>query len=168
MIEIRDERPEDLPAVREVNDLAFGQPEEGEIVDRIRAAIPGEVISLVAVENGEILGHILFSPATIGDARGMGLAPMAVRPGRQREGIGSRLVEAGLERLREAGCPFVIVLGHPEYYPRFGFAPASRFGIRCQWDGIPDEVFMAMTLDEAAMDGVAGTARYRDEFDAAV
>jgi len=167
-MEIRAERAEDIPAVREVNDLAFGQIEEGEIVDRIRAAIPDEIVSLVAEADGEVVGHILFSPAAIGDVRGTGLAPMAVRPGHQRRGIGSRLVEEGLRRLREAGCPFVIVLGHTEYYPRFGFEPASTFGIDCQWDGIPNDVFMAMILDEAAMDGVTGVARYRDEFDDAM
>ena len=165
MIEIRDERPDDFDAVRAVNDAAFGQPEEGAIVDAIRAAIPEDIVSLVAEEDGEVVGHILFSPATIGEVIGMGLAPMALRPDRQREGIGSRLVEEGLGRLRAAGCPFVIVLGHAPYYPRFGFEPASKLGIRSQWDGIPDDVFMAQVLDAAAMAGVEGVACYRPEFD---
>jgi putative acetyltransferase len=78
------------------------------------------------------------------------------------------LVEHGLKKLREASFPFVIVLGHADYYPRFGFQPASRFGLACQWEGIPDDVFMAILLDERAMRGAGGTARYRDEFDAAM
>jgi putative acetyltransferase len=95
---------------------------------------------------------------------GMGLAPMAVRPDRQRQGIGSQLVKRGLDLLRERGCPFVVVLGHPEYYPRFGFAPASLRGLSSPWDGIPDSAFMALILDAQAMAGVSGVARYREEF----
>ena len=168
---IRPERPDDNPAIRAINDAAFEQPAEGAVVDAIRAACP-DILSLVAEEEGEVVGHILFSPAGAmgpdGPVVGMGLAPMAVAPGRQRQGIGSDLVRAGLDLLRQRGCPFVIVLGHPEYYPRFGFEPASRHGLVCQWEGIPDDVFLALVLDAEAMDGVQGIARYRDEFDAAM
>jgi len=121
----------------------------------------------VAVEGDDVVGHVLFSPAEIGDVRGMGLAPMAVSPDRQRHGIGSELVHAGLAKLEARGCPFVIVLGHPEYYPRFGFERASARGIRCQWD-VPDEAFRILVLDEAAVEGVTGLARYRPEFSEAV
>ena len=92
--------------------------------------------------------------------------PLLARPG--RGGIGSRLVEAGLQILRKQDCPFVIVLGHPGFYPRFGFVPASRHGLTCQWEGVPDEAFMVLVFDEAAMAGVNGIARYRDEFGAAM
>jgi putative acetyltransferase len=85
-------------------------------------------------------------------------------PDRQRQGIGSMLVKAGIDELCERNCPFIIVLGHPEYYPRFGFVPAARHGLSCQWDGIPDEAFMVLILDEISMAGVSGVARYRDEF----
>ena len=98
----------------------------------------------------------------------MGLAPMAVLPKYQGQRIGSKLVEAGLEILREQGCSFVIVLGYPEFYPRFGFVPASRYGLRCQWEGVPDEAFMVLVLDELSMAGMTGVARYREEFDAAM
>jgi putative acetyltransferase len=84
-------------------------------------------------------------------------------PERQRRGIGARLVEAGCERLSRGGCPFIIVLGHATYYPRFGFRPASRFGISCEWE-VSDEVFMMLVLDETRMAGVAGVAKYRSEF----
>jgi len=93
----------------------------------------------------------------------MGLAPMAVLPDHQREGIGSELVRTGIERLRNVGCPFVIVLGHPEYYPRFGFEVASHHGIRGEWD-VPDEAFMILVLDESEMQGVSGLVKYRPEF----
>ncbi len=140
-MEVRRERPEDRPAVRAVNQQAFGQPQEAAIVDALRDACPG-LVSLVAVLDGRIVGHILFSPTVLEDpagvVHGMGLAPMAVLPEFQRRGIGSALVRAGLDILRAEGVPFVNVLGHPEYYPRFGFAPASRRGIRSQWDGVPD------------------------------
>ena len=170
-VTIRDERPDDVAAVRRVNELAFGQPQEADVVEALRRACPG-LLSLVALDGDELVGHILFSPATIdladGARRGMGLAPMAVLPARQRQGIGTMLVEAGLARLRQANCPFVIVLGHPDYYPRFGFERASAHGIRCQWPSVPDEAFMILVLDAAANVGAAGVARYRDEFDQAM
>jgi putative acetyltransferase len=88
---------------------------------------------------------------------------MAVLPEHQRQGIGSRLVEAGNTQLHEAGCPFVVVVGHPGFYPRFGFLPARSSGITCEWD-VPDDVFMVRVLNPGIMRGVAGLARYRPEF----
>jgi putative acetyltransferase len=171
MMSIRRERPEDVAAIRTVNEAAFGQSTEADIVDALRDACP-DLLSLVAVSADVIVGQILFSPATVEGGsqtrHGAGLAPMAVMPEFQRQGIGSKLVEAGLEILREQGCPFVIVLGHPEFYPRFGFVPASRHGLRCQWEGVPDEAFMVFVLDELSMAGVTGVAHYREEIDAAM
>jgi putative acetyltransferase len=171
MITIRPERPDDIAAVHAINETAFGEPTEATIVDSLRDACP-DAVSLVAVEDDRILGHIFFSPVFVSGGhegpQGMGLAPMAVLPERQRQGIGSMLVRAGIDAMRERNCPFIIVLGHPEYYPRFGFAPASHHGLSCQWDGIPDEAFMVLILDEPAMAGVSGTASYRDEFDQAM
>ncbi len=171
MITIRPEQPADIAAVHAINEAAFGEPTEATIVDLLRDAC-SEAVSLVAVEHDRILGHILFSPVSVsgGDKaiHGMGLAPMAVRPERQRQGIGSILVQAGIDTMRERHCPFIIVVGHPTYYPRFGFVPASRHGLACQWDNVPDEAFMALVLDESAMASVSGTVRYRDEFDQAM
>jgi putative acetyltransferase len=165
MVIIRLERPDDSFQIRHVNQLAFGQPAEADLVDRLRGAC-GEALSLVADDDGAIVGHILFTPVAV-EGRpglGMGLAPMAVLPGRQRQGIGSQLVRRGLASLRERRCPFVVVVGHPEYYPRFGFEPASKHGFLSQWEGIPDAVFMVLVLDAHAMAGASGVARYRDEF----
>jgi putative acetyltransferase len=125
----------------------------------------------VAVVEGAVVGHILFSPVRLeaADGRewsGMGLAPLAVLPEWQGQGIGSELIGAGLASLRQTQCPFVVVLGHPGYYPRFGFGPASRHGIRCKWD-VPDEAFMILVLDEDQMRGASGQAHYRGEWDAA-
>ncbi|MFO7900600.1 MAG: N-acetyltransferase [Planctomycetota bacterium] len=170
MIGTRPEQPGDVDAVRGLHEAAFGGPTEGAIADALRAACP-EAVSLVAVDDGRVVGHVFFSPVVVsegaGAVRGMGLAPMAVLPERQREGIGSLLVRVGVELLGERGCPFIVVLGHPAYYPRFGFVPASRHGLSCQWEGVPDEAFMVLILDEAAMAGVSGVARYRGEFDGA-
>ena len=167
MTTIRLERSDDAAAVRRLNERAFDQPVEANLVDRLRRDCDA-ALSLVADDN-EVVGHILFTPVVVESAGrrvvGMGLAPMAVAPDRQRQGIGSTLVRQGLEMLRARGCPFVVVVGHPEYYPRFGFQPASASGLTCQWEGVPDEAFMALIMDDKAMRGVAGVARYRPEFD---
>ena len=171
MIIVREERSEDIEAVRMVNETAFGQPAEANIADKLRENCQDR-LSLVATQNGAVVGHILFSPARIEEkgktVQGMGLAPVAVLPSLQRQGIGTHLVLKGMEILKDRGCPFVIVLGYPEYYPRFGFERASLYGIRSQWEGVPDEAFMIRILDHATMKGLAGVARYRDEFDDAM
>ena len=121
------------------------------------------MLSLVAAREDRVLGHIMYSPVLIGGVSGAGLGPMAVVPEHQRQGIGTRLVEQGNRRLQEAGCPFIVVVGHPLFYPRFGFVPASTHGISCKWN-VPDDVFMVLVLDRTRMRGAAGQARYRPEF----
>lgn len=164
----------DIEKVRKLNEKAFtqafGQAPEAALVDTLRENC-ANILSLVAVQNDQVIGHIYFSPVKIsGDKiiEGMGLGPMAVLPEFQRRGIGSQLVQAGIEILKRRGYTFIIVLGHPEYYPRFGFKRASHSGIRSQWEGVPDEAFMIRILNEEAMIGVYGIARYRNEFDEAV
>ena len=171
MIEVRKEKQEDYGAVRIVNDRAFGTPEEGRIIDMLRKVCQ-ETFSLVAVSDEKIVGHIFFSPVTIDhedtQVIGMGLAPMAVLPEFQKQGIGSLLVKEGIRRIQGTDCPFIIVLGHEHYYPRFGFEQASIQGLKAQWEGVPDEAFMVMILNESVMAGVSGVARYRSEFDEAM
>jgi putative acetyltransferase len=166
MTTIRAETPEDAAAIRRVNELAFGQPAEADLVERLRHAC-GAGLSLVA-DDGGIVGHILFTPVTVegasGGVVGMGLAPMAVLPDCQRRGVGSELVRRGLDLLRERGCPFVVVVGHPEYYPRFGFEPASKHRLASQWGSIPEAAFMVLVLNADRMASVSGVARYREEF----
>lgn len=168
MISIRDEGSEDAPAVRMVHEAAFPEVVEADLVDRLRANCQDR-LSLVALDDDRVVGHILFTPAIIersdGRLSGYGLAPMAVLPEFQRRGIGSALVRAGIERLRQSRCPFVIVVGHPEYYPRFGFVTASTHAVRCQWDGIRDEAFMVLVVDPSTAPHLAGLAKYRPEFD---
>jgi putative acetyltransferase len=168
---IRLETPADIPAIHGLNEIAFGQPLEANIVDTIRRS-NGVGLSLVADNQGRIVGHILFSPAVIegpkGSITGMGLAPLAVLPELQRKGIGTQLVKRGIEDLITIRYPFIMVLGHADYYPRFGFERASRYGIRCPWDGVPDEVFMVLWLDRSKAGAFPGIARYRDEFDEAI
>ena len=163
LIEIREERPNDVAAVRDLNRRAFGQDQEGNIVDALRAN-GAALLSLVATVNDRVVGHIMYSPLSIGgNVTGAALGPMAVLPERQRQGIGSKLIEAGNRKLKDAGHPFIVVVGHADYYPRFGFRPASEHGIKCEWD-VPDNVFMLLVIDEAKMAGVAGFAKYRPEF----
>jgi putative acetyltransferase len=122
------------------------------------------LLSLVATLNGEVVGHIMYSPVSVGgEVTGSALGPMAVLPEHQRRGIGSELVKAGNRKLKDSGCPFIVVVGHPQFYPRFGFRPASTQGIRCEWE-VPDHMFMLLVLDQAKMQGVSGLARYRHEF----
>ncbi|MDA2925403.1 N-acetyltransferase [Acidobacteria bacterium AH-259-L09] len=166
MIRIRKEHPQDIETIREVNVRAFGQAQEADIVDKLRHNC-NDLLSLVAAVESRVVGHILFSPATLesedGRVEGMGLAPMAVLPEYQKQGVGSELTRTGITELKCTGCPFVIVLGHAEYYPRFGFEPASRYGIRSEWE-VPDEAFMILVLDNSVMEGISGVARYRPEF----
>ena len=162
---IRREQPDDIPGIRAVNVQAFDTATEADLVDALREqARP--IVSLVSVIDDVIVGHILFSPVTLSsdpDLSVMGLAPMAVAPPRQRQGIGSALVRAGLEECRRLNAAAVVVLGHAEYYPRFGFAKASRFGLTSEYD-VPDEVFMAIELNAGSLRGKAGVVRYHPAF----
>ncbi|HJQ26168.1 MAG TPA: N-acetyltransferase [Blastocatellia bacterium] len=166
MILIRTEQPEDIAAIRRVNERAFDNPLEANLVDLLRER--GKItLSLVAVHDAQVVGHILFSPVVIEAAAqpvaAVGLAPMAVLPEWQRQGVGSRLVRAGLDECRRLGHRAAVVLGHANYYPRFGFVPASRYHIGSEYD-VPDEVFMAMELQPGALADCAGIARYQPEF----
>ena len=170
MLTIRDEETGDGPGIRALLEAAFSSAVEADLVDALRVT-GAEQVSLVAVEGRRVVGHVLFTPVVIeragGTIAGFGLGPMAVVPDRQRAGIGSTLACEGIARLRRAGSPFVVVLGHPGYYPRFGFEPASRYGVRCPWSQVPDEAFMILVLDPAISSAMAGLARYRPEFDEA-
>jgi putative acetyltransferase len=162
---IRGEQPPDFAAIGDLTRAAFGSSTEAALVDALREqARP--IVSLVADAAGQIVGHIMFSPVTLtghADLHIGGLAPMAVLPGWQRRGIGSDLVRAGLERCRHTGFQAVVVLGHSAFYPRFGFAPAARFGIRSEYD-VPDDVFMVMELVAGALRDRSGTIRYHPAF----
>jgi putative acetyltransferase len=162
LIGIRDERPGDVDAIREVHRQAFNQEQEGRIVDALRDQ-GGATLSLVAVANDVVVGHVLFSPLTVGPAIGAGLAPLAVLPAHQRQGVGTALVKRGLERLKNDGCPFVVVIGHPDYYPRFGFRPAGDVGMTCEWE-VSAGAFMVAVLNPEYADRLAGLAKYRPEF----
>lgn len=166
-LDVRREMPGDEPAIHALNASAFGTDAEARLVDALRAN--GALsLSLVAVVDGALVGHIAFSPVTV-EAKGrtvigIGLAPMAVAPSRQRQGIGSRLIEEGLRALRAQGHPFCVVLGHADYYPRHGFVPAPALGIR--WEKGHDDAFFVQALTPGGLEGVSGVVRYRPEFDA--
>ena len=166
MVVVRNERTEDHESVRRVNELAFGQPNEADLVDALRAnAHP--YISLVATVDDKVIGHIFFSPVTVESEEAaftaMGLAPMAVLPTHQNQGVGSRLVREGLKECHRLGHDIVVVLGHPNFYPRFGFVPANSKGLRCEYD-VPDEVFMVTELKPEALAGRQGLVKYHPAF----
>lgn len=153
-MEIRDATPADTDAIRAVETAAFGQPDEAALVDRLRG--DGDaLVELVAVEGGEIVGHILFSRLGIGATNGAALAPVAVAPDRQRAGIGGALILAGLDRCRALALPAVVVLGHADYYPRFGFSAALGERLAAPFSG---PSFMAIEL---APGGVPAGAEIR-------
>lgn len=163
---IREERPTDAEAIRTVHLAAFETSTEADLVDALRSdAAP--IVSLVAEDDGGVVGHILFSPVTllgVSTPTLMGLAPMAVAPEKQRQGIGSKLAVEGLEECRRINAAAVVVLGHAEYYPpRFGFVPGSRLSLRCEYE-VPEDVFMVRELYEGALKGLSGTIRYHPVF----
>lgn len=171
MVHIRKEKAEDIEAIRGVVERAFDGTDEVILVDRLREAGKA-TISLVATEDSRVIGHILFSPVTLestGDAisdtplAAIGLAPLAVLPEFQNHGVGSFLTNAGLEECRKAGYQCVVVLGHPHYYPRFGFVPSVRYHIKSEFD-VSDETFMVLELTENALDNRAGIVKYQPEF----
>ena len=164
---IRPEAAADCAAVRAVNEGAFDTALEAELVETLRRkGLP--LISLVAEDAGEIVGHILFSPVSLPahpHLNIMGLGPMAVAPERQRKGIGTALVNEGLESCRRLGCHAVVVIGHAHYYPRFGFVPAARHALRSEYR-VPEDVFLVAELKAGALQGASGLIRYDEAFGA--
>ena len=167
---IRKEEEKDHKQIHEVNKLAFQQENESNLIEKIRKSenfVPE--LSIVAEINNRIVGHILFSKIKImgdSDYESLALAPVAVIPEFQKRGIGSELVKIGIDKAKELGFDSIIVLGHKEYYPKFGFQRASKWDIKCPFE-VPDEVFMAIELTEKAFEGKAGTVKYPDEFNEA-
>lgn len=165
VIEIRPEETTDFESIYRINDAAFGRPDEARLVERLRNS--ESYIALVSVENNVVNGHIFFTRVTLSPENSafnaVGLAPMAVLRQKQNNGIGSMLVRAGLEECRRRGFNMCVVLGHPQYYPRFGFRPARNLGLTCEYD-VPDEAFMAIELVEFAASGIGGLVRYSPAF----
>ena len=165
-MEVRPERPEDIGAIHAVNEAAFGRPDEADIADALRAN--GKAfLSLVAVAGGRVVGHAMFSPATIESGgktiKEAALGPIAVAPELQRTGIGSALVGAGLEACRALGYGSMFLLGDPAYYGRFGFVPATRFGIRYATELTHPDAFQAIELRPGALAGISGVAHEEPE-----
>lgn len=166
---IRAEKSEDIQAIHSLNRQAFGQEDEALLVQRIRES-PGFIpeLSLAAVKNSRLVGHILFSRIHIQtprrDVAALSLAPMAVLPEFQNQGIGSELVREGLKKCREMDHKIVVVIGHPRFYPRFGFLPARKKGLDLDFP-VPDEGFMVCELAPGALEGVAGKVVYPPAFD---
>jgi len=162
---IRAERENDRDVVFDVNLSAFETPYEANLVDVLREQVR-PFVSLVAEENGDVVGHIMFTPVVLSgypELKVVGLSPLAVAPEHQRKGYGSTLVRTGLDYCRKLGFAAVVVLGHPGYYPRFGFSPSSRFGIDSDFE-VPEDVFMALELEPEALSGKTGSVKYHAAF----
>lgn len=162
---VRVETPTDHAAVAQITATAFNNVAEVQLITQLRQH-SNECLSLVAEQHAKLVGHIMFSPATLDNAaeiKLMALAPMAVSNVLQHQGIGSALVRAGLELCRQRGIDAVVVLGHAAYYPRFGFTPASRFNISGPWQ-VPDSNFMLLELTTGALKGKSGRVQYHPAF----
>jgi putative acetyltransferase len=160
---IREERDGDGGAIRHVHDSAFPTDAEGRLVDALRSS-GGLNISRVAIIADQIVGHIAFSRVALGSHdTGLGLAPLAVLPAYQNRTVGGQLVRASLDAARQSGAGFVVVLGSPRYYGRFGFLPASRWRLACAFGG--GDSFQAIELRPKAIDDSGGFVRYPPEFD---
>jgi putative acetyltransferase len=165
---IRLATPEDAAAIHQVHAAAFPTEAEATLVDQLIAAEHDE-LSLVAEVDGQVVGHVLYSPVTVERdgrviAAGLGLAPVAVLPSHQKQGVGSELISASLQALASAGCPFVVVLGEPAYYQRFGFKTTSQFQLGNVY-GV-DEPFMVAELTPSSLPPGGGLVKYGAEFDA--
>jgi putative acetyltransferase len=161
---VRSERSEERSEVRLVNEAAFICSNEAELVDQLRSE--GVVLlSLVAEMESQIVSHILFSRMSIqahgGSISAVALAPMTVLPRYQRSGIGGRLIRSGLEILRDCSEEIIVVLGHPGYYPRFGFSTEKARALESPF---PPDAFMAIELTPGALDGVRGIVKYPNAF----
>lgn len=166
---IRPELPEDIPSIHAVESAAFQREAEADLVDQIRAN-GRSLLSLVAAqpETSQIVGHVLFSPASIrsgpDEIPAVGMGPVAVLPEFQNQGVGSRLIRQGLEEMRLAGHAIVVVAGNPAYYHRFGFEDATPRGLTCQFE-MPPGCFMALELLPGALSGISGKVYYTPEFE---
>lgn len=173
-INIRKETPEDYAWVIELTEKAFETMEfsdhtEGELVNKLRKSqIFIDQLSLVAELDGQVIGHILYTPLLIKNEteqfESLSLAPVSVLPQYQNQGIGSQLIRAGHQKAKEMGFKSVVVFGHPDYYPRFGFKPASLWGIKSPIPLPSDDVFMALELVDGSLSGVSGTVVFPPEF----
>ncbi len=168
MLEIRPETPSDWGAISEVNWLAFGRENEARLVEALRQSGDFDSrLSLIAVKGDRAIAHLLFSGIIIqtpgGEVDALALAPVAVRPEFQNQGIGSQLVRQGLQDCRSLGHKIVIVVGHPDYYARFGFSPARVLGLEVPFP-VPDKAFMVLELMPGALEGVKGTVKYPPAF----
>ena len=167
-VSIREERKNDYDEIKKINDFAFGQENEGKMVEALRKTLDYNLkLSLVAEIKNKIMGYILFYPIIIKNEKEefavLSLAPMAVLPEYQNKGIGSKLVRRGIEIAREYGFGAVIVVGHPKYYPRFGFKPASNWGMQLPFD-VPDDVFLALELKKNYLKSCSGKVEYPKEY----
>lgn len=165
---MRPERPDDAPGVASLLEAAFDGPGEARLVEALRHAVE-PYIALVAADGDELVGHVVFTPVEVERAPAgrlaLALGPMAVRPGHQRQGVGGLLVEAGLAECRRAGAAAVFVVGHADYYPRFGFTPASFWGLRYLAPEY-DPHFMVLELEPGALADLEGEVRYPPAFEA--
>lgn len=158
---IRPENKDDKVDIFNLNNHAFGRNNEALLIEKLRDSdryLPE--LSLVAELEGNIVGHILFSKVLVGEHVLLALAPLALIPGKQRNGIENELMKYGIQKAKDLGYIAIIALGNPYKYKAYGFSKASKYGLLAPWDEIPDEAFMALELQENALDHINGKVDY--------
>lgn len=168
---IRQETPNDIKAITRVNDAAFNRPNEGKLVLKLRELEEFDSrLSLVAEYVGEVIGHVLLFPVVIRSKQGsfpsLTLGPIAVIPEHQRKGVGGKLIDKAHSTAIDLGYHSIILLGHPSYYPRFGYKKADLYRLSNPW-GIDNEAFMAIELVEGALSQISGEVLYPEAFNEA-
>lgn len=164
-MQICPEQPTDVAAIHALNTAAFERVAEADLVDALRKQA-SPLVSLVAIQGEQVVGHILFTPVTLSshpNLKIMGLAPIAVSPAHQKQGIGAALIQAGLQECRVLGYGAIVVLGHPDYYPKFGFVPTSQYQITCEYD-VPPEAIMLIELIPGYLENKSGMISFHPAF----
>jgi len=163
---IRPVQAGDAAAIRHVHLTAFPTPAEADVVERLRGNGKA-VLELVALDGDSVVGHIVFSPIALeplAGTVGLGLGPIAVMPDHEKHGVGRRLIQNGLAACRQWGAGFVVVIGDPPYYTRFGFEPAAKHGLRSEYDA--RDAFMVFKLESGALPPAGTLVKYSTEFSA--
>lgn len=157
---LRKEEKKDFDEIRNINNICFNGDYESRLIENLRQG-SNFILSLVAKDNGKIVGHIMYSRIKIGDINSVALAPMCVIPEYQKKGIGTDLIKESFKYLKEINEKNIVVLGHTDFYKRLGFEKSANYGVKCPFD-VPEDIFMVFELEKGSL--TEGIVEYGEEF----